>query len=147
MWSPCVPVKIVVRPISGGAEGSDRGSDRAVTIASIRRNDRHRIKADPNTCPVCCGDRKTDDPRYGGKELYRVEAGSVGSYPIFECLACPVWKQEQYPDVESAARHFPVGLVPLKAERCPDCGPGRLEFEDDVRCPFCQAQVSAKEGA
>jgi len=45
----------------------------------------HRIEADPGSCPVCCGDRRTTDPAFGGKVLYKIE--SIGT-TVRECLLC-----------------------------------------------------------
>jgi len=64
------------------------GWARAVPIEAIQANYPHRIAADPTTCPVCCGDRITNDPRFGGARSAR---GWEPAGPWFECRACEPW--------------------------------------------------------
>ncbi len=61
------------------------------TLASITANYPHRIEASPEHCPVCCGDKRTDDKRFSGGRLYEVNEGTHNAYWISECLACDVW--------------------------------------------------------
>lgn len=65
----------------------------APTLRMIKRDYPHRIAADPDTCPVCCGDRCTSDRRYGGKILRTEE--ETGWATLYECLACEVYHQER----------------------------------------------------
>ena len=47
----------------------------------------HRFEADPNNCPCCCGDGRTDDRRFRADDevLYTV-GEDHNAYPIFRCF-------------------------------------------------------------
>jgi hypothetical protein len=60
----------------------------------IERDYPHRVAYNPHICPVCCGDNRTTDSRYGGKVLYKIDEGTHNEAPIYKCLACPIWYAE-----------------------------------------------------
>ena len=66
-----------------------------VTLRAIKEAYGHRIVADPITCPVCCGDRQTDDQRFGGAIGRTVKSGHPNDdhnhRTVFDCMACAVW--------------------------------------------------------
>ena len=58
----------------------------------IAREYAHRVEADPETCPVCCGDRLTTDQRYGGEVIHPESERYYNT--LYKCLACDVWHNE-----------------------------------------------------
>jgi hypothetical protein len=67
-----------------------------ITYKTILHDYLHRFEADPDRCPVCCGDKLTTDPKYGGKIRYH----KGDNYPadVYECQACSVWDAYVEPD-------------------------------------------------
>lgn len=65
-----------------------------VTLYAIERTYPHRIDADPTMCPVCCGNKETDDRRFG-TEIVRHLGEDHNRHPIFACLACSVWAERE----------------------------------------------------
>ncbi len=68
-----------------------------VSLRMIETTYPHRIEADPETCPVCCGDRATDDPRFGSEVLRHV-GEDHNRRPIYRCLACDVYLNREQGD-------------------------------------------------
>jgi len=66
---------------------------RTITKAQITSDYPHRIKEDGSAmwgCPVCCGDGRTTDARYGSVVVRRKEDGHLSD--VYACKACEVWE-------------------------------------------------------
>lgn len=48
----------------------------------------HRYAANPEACPVCCGDRRTTDPAFGTTVVGIMFAGTCNEHSVFACNAC-----------------------------------------------------------
>lgn len=89
-----------------------------ITYKTILHDYLHRFEADPDRCPVCCGDKLTTDSKYGGKIRYP----KGDNYPadVYECQACSVWDEYVEPDRLMRLRDYMFNEMVAIGSESPD---------------------------
>lgn len=82
-----------------------------ITVSMIERDFPHRIEADPDICPVCCGDTQTDWRKYGTEKTHTIDVGTSSARDIYRCGACEVWNDRKRNTEDAAPVADALGKV------------------------------------